>query len=328
MYFDAIIGHDRIKASLETAIASGHIGHAYIFEGPKGVGRQSMANAFAHAVTESRVEHHPDIITVTNQLYDPDKKQTNLLVDTIRGMKKDIYIKPYQADHKFYIVPRADTMNIEAQNSLLKVFEEPPGYCTIILITENANTFLQTILSRAALVRFQSLAPALVEDYLVRQGLDSAAAKLKAVMSGGSIGKALELMENEDADTLRSETIRHVSALCGSEYRNLYDFVKFLKANKAELKFILAVLSSWFVDVQRKKQFGAGTENFLVNVDKLDELNDFCGRVTREAAFAFLEITTKYEKVFDTNANYPVAVLCMAMEYWEEIHGRNYRSTI
>ena len=161
--FSDIAGHERIKNVLVRSFEDGHVGHAYIFEGCRGIGRLSAAKAFAQllmcenpadgevcgrckscAMAES--ENHPDIQIVTNQLYDSTKKSADILVDTVRCMKRDIYIKPYCAERKIYIVPRADTMNVHAQNSLLKVLEEPPEYCTIILIAENSNQFLPTIL--------------------------------------------------------------------------------------------------------------------------------------------------------------------------------------
>ncbi|MEG1880472.1 MAG: DNA polymerase III subunit delta' C-terminal domain-containing protein, partial [Oscillospiraceae bacterium] len=299
----------------------------YIFDGKSGVGRYTTAQAFAHDFIGIESDYHPDIITVTNQLYDDTKKQTNLLVDTIRCMKKDVYIKPYSAEHKFYIIPNADSMNIEAQNSILKVFEEPPGYCTIILISENLNLFLPTIISRATTIHFQPLPTMEVEEYLINYAnVDKNIAVSKAIMSGGSIGSALNLLDNPELDEIRNTTIEHIFSLSKIDNKNMYDFINFLKKNKENINFILGILSSCFKDILHIKHCGTNTE--IINIDKKSELKHFSNKISENAAFAFCAITTKYERVIKTNANYPITMLCMVMEYWEEIHDRNYRSTI
>ena len=327
MEFSEVCGHQGIKQLLTTALQTGHIGHAYLFEGPAGVGKYSMASAFAAAIVGGKSERHPDIITVTNQLYDENKKQENLLVDTIRQMRKDVYIMPYTAARKVYILPHADSMNTEAQNSLLKVFEEPPAYCTIVLLAENANALLPTIRSRAVLVHFHPLPPEEVEAYLLSHtALEPAAAALKARMSDGCIGRALTLAEDAAADALRQELLAAVINLCEGGNRPLYDFVLLLKRNKDALPLLFAVLRSWFRDVLHIKQIGKTAE--VINADQREALLLFCSKITRAAAYACLAATAKYERIIAANANYPIAVLCMATEYWEEIHGRNYRSTI
>ncbi len=320
---DAIKGHTKVKKLLNDTINSGKIGHAYIFEGKAGVGRLSLAKAFAKMACGSKshltVENNPDIIVVTNELYDPKKTQTNVLVDTIRSMKADVYIRPYLSDRKFYIIPNADTMQAPAQNSLLKVFEEPPEYCTIILIAENANLFLQTIRSRANLIKIPPLSTEEVESYIREEkGADDKSAKAVAVMSGGSIGRALMLLEEGEAAELRDEIMGHLMKLQSGKYEDLYGFIKFLKQNKTSFDMICQIMSEWSSDILHLKILGKCD---IINVDKADELKKFSLSVTKEAAFKLGEIITKYSLAVKRNTNYPIAVSCMAMEYWEEING-------
>lgn len=350
MQFSELYGHEKVKNLLLTAVRSGQARHAYLFEGPRGVGRLSMANAFAAALvcenpkdgqpcgmckqcTLCAAGTHPDIRIVTNQLYDENKKSMDIAVDTIRSMKKEIYVKPYMTERKIYIVPRADTMNSAAQNSLLKVLEEPPLYCSIILLAENANAFLPTVLSRVVTVRFQPLPYSLVEQALEREctrhpewETDRSLLPVKARMSGGSIGRALELLQDKEADRLRRETLEKVMGLLQPAHRARYDFVSFLKQNKAEIGFILDVLRGWFRDVMLLKYMEEEPE--IINADHREELELFCGKITRAAALALPGITSSYARYINQNANYPTAVLCMAMEYWGEIHDRNYRNTL
>ena len=161
--FSNIHNQDRVKEILSRTVADGKIGHAYIFEGTTGSGKLDMALAFAAAIAGAEdITSNPDIRVVTNALYDPKLAERKALaVETIRQMKAEVYIKPY-GERKVYIVPNADTVTVTSaflsmQNSLLKVFEEPPSYCTIILLAENANSFLPTILSRAQVIKFSPL---------------------------------------------------------------------------------------------------------------------------------------------------------------------------
>ncbi len=326
-----IIGHTAAKQLLCRAVSSGHIGHAYIFEGPMGVGRLSLAKAFAQEISGQNnleeIDNNPDIIIVTNELYDSSKKRASISIDTIRAMKTDVYIKPFKSERKVYIIPNADSMQSAAQNSLLKVFEEPPEYCTIILIVSNSNALLPTILSRATKIRLNPLDVADVEEYLkTKKSIGKDDAKTLSILSGGSIGRALALSEDAEITALRTEIISHLTNLCKSGHKPLYDFIKVLKQNKASISVILDIMLGWSSDIVKIKI--AGAPEMVLNTDKGAELEKVCSHITREAAFRFEEVVAKYALVIDRNANYPIAVQCMATEYWEEIHGRNYRSAL
>ena len=330
MSMDKVIGHNSAKQLLRAAAAAGRINHAYIFEGAEGVGRLSLAKGFAEEIAGDSdrftADSHPDIIIVRNELYNPSKTSKNVLVDTIRSMKADVYIRPYKSDRKIYIIPNADSMLAEAQNSLLKVFEEPPEYCIIILIAKNANALLQTIRSRAQLVRLHNLGFSEVAEYLTLHGkADRNRADALAVLSGGSIGKALLLTDDDEAIQRREDVIGHLMKLTDSGVVPLYDFIKYLKKNKSDIAAILDIISSWSNDVLYIKT-GVADACGISNADKKTEINKFCSSVTRQAAIRFAEICTKYSLAINRNVNYPIAVQCMATEYWEEIHGRSYRS--
>ena len=323
---DKVYGHENVKAVLNAALKTGHIGHAYIFTGAEGVGKQTMACEFGRCIVGTEFAEHPDIITVTNEWCGLASKSNTLLVDTVKEMRKDIYIKPYSLGRKVYIVPHADTMNTAAQNSILKVFEEPPLYCTIILLAENSSKFLPTILSRATEIRFSPLPEKSVAEYLVKNcGLGADEAAAKAVMSAGSIGNALKFLGSSEADEIRNKTIEHLVNLTSGENRVIFDFAKFLKSNKDNMNFIFSVLRSFFNDFVHIK---FGMTDGIVNEDKKSEMTKLAAVSTKRAAVQFLDITIKYERVVASNANFRIAMFCMACEYWEEMHGRNYRSSI
>ena len=86
-------------------------------------------------------------------------------VDTVRAARVDMFTKPYLSEKKVFIFPDAHTMTAGAQNALLKVLEEPPSYCVIILITENEKVLLPTVRSRAVVLRFLPLPDSVIARY-------------------------------------------------------------------------------------------------------------------------------------------------------------------
>ncbi|MBE7023547.1 MAG: DNA polymerase III subunit delta' [Ruminococcaceae bacterium] len=331
-----VLGHEKVKRVLVGSYMENRVGHAYIFEGPKGVGRQTAAIEFAKLLlcenpregepcgvckscSMCRAGSHPDLQIVTNQLYDETKKSTDVLVDTVRNMKKDIFIKPYLAERKLYVMPSADTMNAHAQNSLLKVLEEPPEYCTIILIAENSNLFLPTILSRAVPVRFFPLSEADVEGFLKKQfpelGESTAAV---AAMSGGCIGRAKELAEDDEVMQLRNELFSGVLALSGRGTRSVYDFMLFLKHSKENIKLVFDILQGLFRDLLHIKQ--SNSTDGILNRDKVSELGQIAEKIRTDAPVRMLEILIRYTEYLARNISLAQVSQCMSLELWEVMH--------
>jgi len=343
MRFTDIYGHEKIKNILKRAVETNNVGHAYIFEGGKGVGRYSAALSFASALLcpesingepcgECNVckmciaKSHPDVRVITNQLYDSSKKSDNLLTDTIRSMKREIYQKPYLGDRKIYIIPNADSMNISAQNSLLKILEEPPLYCTIILIAQNANMFLDTLLSRAVRIRFSPIDESLVAKYLIEKGILEEKAYTAASMSGGSIGAALRIAEDEELYKLRDEVVEKLLKMQKPAYKNAFDLCKFLKAKKSNYREIFSVITSFFTDLIKITEF-----NDAIGIsmkDKGSELNKFAEVLSKGAALELVEITVKTLISVEQNVNYSALMQMMVLDFWEVIHDRSNRSKV
>lgn len=340
--FSKVMGHEKVKNVLAASALGNRVGHAYIFEGPEGVGRLTTAKAFAKLLlcenpsegepcggckscSMCDSDNHPDVQVITNQTYDDTKKSKDVLVDTVRNMKKDVYIKPFSSERKIYIVPRADTMNLHAQNSLLKVLEEPPEYCTIILIAENSNQFLPTILSRAVPVRFFPLGAALVEKHL-KDKYPELAEEIPAIaaMCGGCIGKAETLAESESVMELRNELFSCLTGLVGRESKSAYDLMLFMKRNKDEVSLIMNMLNEIFRDLMYFCQ--TGNCDRVGNKDKSAEIEKIGTKVFSDVPVKLLEIILKYNDYLSKNISHAQISQCMSLEIWEVINARSYRS--
>ena len=169
MEFGTLLGNDALKQRLTTALAKGQLSHCYLISGPEGAGKHTLAKLLAAAMqcTEGKKPccrcpqcrkaldgMHPDIITVD----DPEKK--GIPVKLVREICADLYVRPNEGAKKVYIFPRAQDLNPQGQNALLKCIEEPPAYGVFFLLTDNASRLLPTIRSRCVELRMSPLSDA------------------------------------------------------------------------------------------------------------------------------------------------------------------------
>ena len=138
---------------------------------------------------------HPDYITVDA----PDKKI--IPVQLVRDIRADVYIKPNEGARKIYLFPRAQDLNTEGQNTLLKILEEPPSYGVFLLLCENPEKLLPTVRSRATALQLLALDSQTLCQELSRRfpETDQTTIRAAAERSGGYLGQAIQLLEQGDA---------------------------------------------------------------------------------------------------------------------------------
>lgn len=210
--FDGFLGNEKLIARLKRDIASGRLSHAYIIEGAAGMGKRTLAKLICAAVSCTETDkpcmecircskilrgQSPDVIFIT-----PEKDRVQLGVDVIRRLREDAVFAANELPAKFYIIPDADAMNVQAQNALLKILEEPPAGVMFLLLTESAEKLLVTIRSRAPTLRLSALTEAQISDALADNPLkhaDPHAFDAAVKLARGSLGRAEELCDGEHA---------------------------------------------------------------------------------------------------------------------------------
>ena len=214
MGFEQLLGNSRLKENLSAGIGRGRTSHFYLISGPAGSGKRTLARLLSAAILcngETKLcmhcnhcrkvmaDTHPDKITVT----DPDHK--NVAVKLVRQMRDDLFVRPNEAEKKIYIFPQE--LGIEGQNALLKTLEEPPGYGVFILLSDNPEKLLPTIRSRATELRLSALDTDVLKEELRRRFPDTDVAALEAAAerSGGYLGQALTLLEQDSALSPQTE---------------------------------------------------------------------------------------------------------------------------
>lgn len=277
--FNAVAGHERIIKSLRESIKNDMTSHAYIFCGNKGSGRNLTAGAFAKTANclspingnacgkcpsciQFESGNNPDVF------YVKATKTISISVDDIREqIVNEVKIKPYSYKRKIFIIDKADTMTSQAQNALLKTLEEPPKYVLIILIAENTENFLPTVLSRCVMMKFSPISVNLIKNYLINNcAMNENDAAFYAEYSIGSIGEALRLSGDENFYQMRNDIISCLDRLDTMDFVSAMLMAKEMEKYKAYLE-LFDIMYMFYRDVFCMRLFK--DDRYVIQKDKI-----------------------------------------------------------
>jgi DNA polymerase III subunit delta' len=222
MAFARILGHQRLRGLLARAVGHHRLPPALLFSGPSGVGKKTLALAVGRALlcevddgdaceacaACSRAARglHPDAI-----LIEPDG--ASIKIEQVRDVVHEISGRPFEGRARAVVFDEAHLVTEQAQNALLKSLEEPPATSHVLLVTASPQALLPTIRSRCQMLRFSPLPQSLLETHLREtSGLSADEARLRAALSGGSLGVALAF-ESEAWRDLRVELLEILEQL-------------------------------------------------------------------------------------------------------------------
>ena len=271
--------------------------HAYLFTGPRGLGRRTLALRFAQALncpnpvapgepcrkckTCQQIERmqYADLAVVQ-----AEKEGGTLKVEQIRAVRQSLVLKPYQGKYRLALFLRFQEASPNAANALLKTLEEAPAHAILILTADTAEQLLPTIPSRCEILRLRPLPVEAVEAYLKEHGAEAESARLLAHISAGRPGYALHMLEDKDALKFRADTLDDVISLLKSNRRDRFAYAEKLTERKkrdaeAEGRFretLLLWLSFWRDVLLRN----AGSESPLVNVDYANAVDTLAAKLT------------------------------------------------
>jgi DNA polymerase-3 subunit delta' len=260
MSFAEVIGHQKQLAILHAALAGERLHHAYLFVGPEGVGKRTIAVAYAKALhclqqindfcdqcaNCARISdgNHPDV-----RILEPLAEKKEISIQQIRELERDLNFRSFTGKRKIAIVDPATLMNSSAQNALLKTLEEPPQETLIILIAANAGALLPTLRSRCLRLSFAPLPRREVAAYLrLKHAKAAEDAEFLAAMSMGSIGVAVSLDKDELTEKRRVWT-DILSSLKAGDYQSAMTAAEALAGNRDEALKFLKWAESWYRDL-------------------------------------------------------------------------------
>ena len=310
MYFEKIRGQRFAKKYLSNSIKSNMISHAYMFEGPSGVGKNTMARELATTLLEmENLFNSPDYIEIT-----PDGN--SIKIAQIRKLQSDILVKPYKS-YKIYVIDEAKKMTVEAQNALLKTLEEPPKYAIIILITNNKESLLDTIKSRCEIIKFTPIPLVEVADYLTQTGVDKNRASLLANFSRGSMQKAIELSESEDFHIMRDEVQKYVETFLTGSMLDIMDIQSSIEKYKDNITNVLDLLVNYFRDIMMVKE--NVDSSMIINLDRLVFIKNMSTKITYSQLSKIIDIIEETKNKLRSNCNFNISIQVMTLNIYEVI---------
>jgi len=204
-----LIGQDTARTALLRAIERGHLAHAYLFEGPPGVGKRGAAHGLAMALACTTApgtgcgaceicrridaDLHPDVPT-----FGPSGPGGQIVMDAAQAILALARSRPHEAAARVIVIDDADAMNPSAANCLLKTLEEPLARNHLVLCTSAPDRLLPTIRSRTQSVRFRPLAAAQLVELAMRNGIPPARAEIAASLADGSAARLFAAASEED----------------------------------------------------------------------------------------------------------------------------------
>lgn len=312
--FQNIIGQDLIKKHFITAIATGNVSHAYILSGEEGMGKKTIADAFAlllmcqdrhggeacgkcHACRQVLSGNHPDVIYVSHE------KPASIGVDDVRRQINDtVSIKPYSSGYKLYIVDEAQKLTVQAQNALLKTIEEPPVYAVILLLTSNEEIFLPTILSRCVKLSLKPLTDEQIRTYLRDQlHVEGPQAEVYTAFARGNLGKAIVLTQSEHFQSFYEELVELLKNLKKADLTQMLETVRRWKEEGQDLYQCLEFMQMWYRDVLMYKT--TKDINLLIFKNQFSALKEICTGSGYDGLERILTAIDKARIRLDANVN-------------------------
>ncbi|NLL00100.1 MAG: DNA polymerase III subunit delta' [Clostridiales bacterium] len=328
--FTQIIGHEGIIKHLQNAILAEKISHAYIFHGEEGMGKKSLALAFAKALQcmdqrgnpcnsckscmQTDSGNHPDILWVSHE-------KASIGVDDIRTqVNADIHVMPYQSPYKIYIIDSADKMTENAQNALLKTIEEPPEYAIVLLLACNIQSLLPTILSRCVTLDLKPIDRKLIKEYLMsKHQIPDYLAEIAADFSGGNVGKAIKYASSDDFETKKEDIFHILRYIDDMELHEIIAGIKTITEDKNSINDYIDLMMLWFRDVLMLK--ATKDPNLLLFKDEFQIIKKHANTRSYDELENIIRSMEEAKAKLKANVNLDITIELMLLSIKENYNG-------
>lgn len=322
-YFDALWGNERSRVMLGSCIEQGNLPHALILEGPAGSGKRTLAKELAAALVcenkgdvsrplpchTCRACHLVDTENAIDVHFISREDKASIGVESVREMRRDVYLSSTEFDSKIYIFEDAHTMTPQAQNALLIVLEEPPPGVHFLLLAEAGEALLETIKSRARTVRMEKLTENGLTDFLsarfpsLLSSVTPSELRAAVVSADGRVGEFLRLLEPKSRELLQKErktTLSLLTALAGGRYSALCEAFAPLPSKRDELINALSLLSLSVRDLILRKRDDNAPLCFFASEEECESL---LSSFRTDKLFAISDTVNEALERLDKNAN-------------------------
>jgi len=330
MIFDRIYGHIKQINILRSAILNDRVPNAYLFVGIEGVGKRTVALAFARALNclnqkgegcdscasckKIDHNHHPDVRLVV-----PEKE--NILIDQIRRLQREMSFTLFEATYRVVIIDQAEKMNPAASNCLLKILEEPPMRTVIVLVCRALHLLLPTIVSRCQKIVFNPLSLETLTEAMAALGkVDEKMTATLPGLSEGSLGRAFVLLESPFMEERRT-LLKRILTFSEVGISELFDISETLGKDKDGLQETLEIIRTLFRDLLIWRHFQ--DKRLLINGDLSEEIGKAASLFRTELIVRMMEVIGEAQMQLDRNINARLLTEMVLLEMRRIAYGQN-----
>ena len=278
-----VIGHQQIVDALKRHISTGKVNHAYLFVGPQSVGKKKVATEFAKALFCTAMEkpcgNCAECKKVTTGKHSDFKLVQEIKgkigIPQVRTMQHDLSLKSYGGGYQVCIIDGVDHFTLPAANAILKILEEPVGKVVFVLLAENLEGVIPTIISRAVVLNFNLVPRSEIED-----GLGSPGQKIIARASFGRPGLAVRYSTKPEELVDRNERQQELLGVIDQDFNQAFQLINSWKVKSEQAQEFVEVMTSYFRDLAVGK---VGCDSLLLDKETTNEvyqkhLHNFSGR--------------------------------------------------
>ena len=342
-----VTGHERAVSLLSGSIRKGRLSHAYLFLGPEGVGKKTLALELAKAVNCLQPEppcgtcpscrriaagHHADVVSYNlsppgDDAGDASRKEEQassghreISTDRIKELQQMAHLSPFEGRKKVFIIEDADRLSEEASNRLLKILEEPPPAVLILLLASAARTphgrqsgrggLLPTIVSRCQVMELHPVSFSALEKTLISTlGFEPKRATFMARISQGRLGWALRYHQNPELMKKREEKLTSLIPLTNAGIEARFTFAaRLAEGGPKEWEKVMDTLSLWLSWWRDLLLWKSGSREYVINLEQEAFLNRQAANLETEQIANALFCLHRAKSQIEARANMKLAL--------------------
>ena len=324
-----VLGHKRQLESIDRALSSGKVPHAYLFSGIGGIGKRLVAMKLAQALqclsgkdrpcgvckgcVKAGEGSHPDVIII-------EPEGNFIKIEQVRELQKRLSYRPFEGKATVCIIEGADKFNLSSGNALLKTLEEPPSGAYLILLAENTRHVIRTIISRCQRLKFSLLSSDDISEILLKEkGISRDDALSVAFVAEGSPGKAIKFLDNFPLED-KEKFLNALVSFNGID--EVFSLAEELtgKENVERLTHMLEILKLFLRDIVLLK-LGIGDDR-LANIFNKKAAEKESQMYSLVALFDMAEMVSGTEAAILMNVNKRLAIENLLLNYYNKRAGK------